>query len=119
MAWIYAHVPLIAALVLAADAGGDLASLDITSTKKLHHGPLSERNESVIEINGGGEEEEEKNMYALSFFYTGGIAVSLISMFVLGLVEKVEIQRVYISFQKLTSCFKITNWCWNSHVEFC
>lgn len=90
MAWIYAHVPLIAALVLAADAGGDLASLDITSTKKLHHGPLSERNESVIEINGGGGEGEEveKNMYALSFFYTGGIAVSLISMFVLGLVEK-------------------------------
>ncbi|RCK63551.1 hypothetical protein Cantr_10033 [Candida viswanathii] len=88
--WIYAHVPLIAALVLAADAGGDLASLDISSTKRHRsgggHGELLERNHSFIEI--GGEEEEEKNMFALSFFYTGGIAVSLVSMYVLGFVEK-------------------------------
>ncbi|RCK60545.1 hypothetical protein Cantr_08087 [Candida viswanathii] len=88
--WIYAHVPLIAALVLAADAGGDLASLGISSTKRHRigggHGELLERNHSFIEI--GGEEEEEKNMFALSFFYTGGIAVSLVSMYVLGFVEK-------------------------------
>lgn len=93
MCWIYAHIPLVAALVLAADAGGDLAALDITSTKKLHHHDplLSERNYSGIKIIGREEkkeEEEVKNMYALSFFYTGGIAVSLISMFVLGFVEK-------------------------------
>ncbi|KAF6062822.1 Bacterial low temperature requirement A protein (LtrA) family protein [Candida albicans] len=75
ISWIYAHAPLIAALVLAADAGGDLASLDNTSTAKHH---------SVSEHGG---EEEEKNMYALSFFYTGGICVSLVCMFILGLVE--------------------------------
>ncbi|CAX45139.1 conserved hypothetical protein [Candida dubliniensis CD36] len=94
--WIYSHVPLIAALVLAADAGGDLASLDNTSTAKHHLIP--EHNKSVIffgkegvlsEVGGGGGggEEEEKNMYALSFFYTGGISVSLVCMFILGLVE--------------------------------
>ena len=44
--WIYAHAPLIAALVLAADAGGDLASLDNTSTAKHHS--VSEHGKSVI-----------------------------------------------------------------------
>ena len=69
--WIYAHAPLIAALVLAADAGGDLASLDNTSTAKHHS--VSEHGKSVIffgkegTLSEGGE-EEEKNMYALSFF---------------------------------------------------
>lgn len=88
--WIYAHAPLIAALVLAADAGGDLASLDNTSTAKHHS--VSEHGKSVIffgkegTLSEGGE-EEEKNMYALSFFYTGGICVSLVCMFILGLVE--------------------------------
>ncbi|KAL6453334.1 hypothetical protein SBY92_004901 [Candida maltosa Xu316] len=92
MAWIYSHVPLIAALVLAADAGGELSSLDVTSTAKSisnhhHAGTLSERSNSIwIRAEGEGG-EEEKNMYALSFFYTGGIAVSLVSMFILGLVE--------------------------------
>ena len=63
--------PLIAALVLAADAGGDLASLDNTSTAKHHS--VSEHGKSVIffgkegTLSEGGE-EEEKNMYALSFF---------------------------------------------------
>ncbi|CAI5756908.1 unnamed protein product [Candida verbasci] len=65
--WIYAHIPLIAALVLSADAGGELCELDI------------------IRID---EETEEANLYGLTFYYTGGIAVSLICMFILGFVEK-------------------------------
>lgn len=77
MLWIYAHVPLIAALVLSADAGGDLCAIDNPSTKKHQH--LEARNEG---------EESERNMYALAFFYTGGIGVALVCMFVLGLVEK-------------------------------
>ena len=77
--WIYAHVPLVAALVLSADAGGDLCATDNLSTKKSQH----------LEVRAVGEgEESEKNMYALAFFYTGGIAVALVSMFVLGMVEK-------------------------------
>ncbi|KAI5969272.1 hypothetical protein CANMA_001719 [Candida margitis] len=81
MLWIYAHVPLIAALVLSADAGGDLCAIDNTSTKKQQH--LEARNE------GGSEgDQSERNMYALAFFYTGGIAVALVCMFVLGISEK-------------------------------
>ncbi|KAG5421314.1 hypothetical protein I9W82_000404 [Candida metapsilosis] len=77
--WIYAHIPLVAALVLSADAGGDLCATDNSSTKKSQH----------LEARAEGEgEESEKNMYALAFFYTGGIAVALVSMFVLGIVEK-------------------------------
>lgn len=77
--FIYTHLPLIAALVLAADAGGDLCSLDNTSTKKHSGTELHERAEEL---------EEERNMYALAFFYGGGIGVSLFCMFILGLIEK-------------------------------
>lgn len=79
MLWIYSHVPLIAALVLSADAGGDLCAIDNPSTKKRQH--FEARREGV-------GEESERNMYALAFFYTGGIAVALVCMFVLGIVEK-------------------------------
>ncbi|KAI5965505.1 hypothetical protein KGF57_000771 [Candida theae] len=81
--WIYAHVPLIAALVLSADAGGDLCAIDNSSTKKHQH-----QHQHLEARAEGGVEENEKNMYALAFFYTGGIAVALVSMFVLGIVEK-------------------------------
>ncbi|CUM67117.1 uncharacterized protein PRCAT00004806001 [Priceomyces carsonii] len=75
--WIFCHLPLIASLVLAADAGGDITASDITSLKKFLNDQLIERR----------EEEEDPNMYALSFFFTGGICVSLLSMFVLGLLD--------------------------------
>ncbi|KAI5951238.1 hypothetical protein KGF54_004312 [Candida jiufengensis] len=79
--WVYAHLPLIAALVLSADAGGELCAIEKTSTKKHHEEEHHERRSEA-------SSEEELNMYGLSFYYTGGIAVSLICMFVLGLIEK-------------------------------
>ena len=75
--------------MLAADAGGDLASLDNTSTTKHHS--VSEHGKSVIffgkegTLSEGGE--EEKRICMLYHFYTGGICVSLVCMFILGLVE--------------------------------
>lgn len=73
--WIYSHLPLIAGLVLAADAGGVLASSDFTDLSKYD---AIEREELGQEI----------NMYALSLFFTGGICVSLFCMFMLGYVDK-------------------------------
>ena len=35
--WIYVHVPMIASLVLAADAGGEITALDITKLAKKKH----------------------------------------------------------------------------------
>jgi low temperature requirement protein LtrA len=99
--WIYAHLPLIAALVLAADAGGELTASDNTSTKRHQNESSLFEGESHIEsIKGGifssyyfrrqegGEHEEELNMYALSFFFTGGISFSLVCMFVIGMLDK-------------------------------
>ncbi|CAK7909463.1 hypothetical protein CAAN1_24S01178 [[Candida] anglica] len=97
--WIYAHLPLVASLVLAADAGGEITALDITSLKKPHH--ESEAGES--EAGAGAEvahhlvkflikraseaEAEEPNMYALSFFFTGSLCVALIMLAILGLLD--------------------------------
>lgn len=73
--WIYCHLPLVASLVLAADAGGELAAMDNTNLSKQteHH---------------GSTESEEPNMYALSFFFTGSICVSLLCMCLIGLMDK-------------------------------
>ncbi|ODV76903.1 uncharacterized protein CANTADRAFT_27641 [Suhomyces tanzawaensis NRRL Y-17324] len=68
--WIFIHLPLVAGLVLGADAGGDLIESDFTYVK--HHSEIG---------------EEEPNLYALSFFFTGGICVALLSMCVIGLIE--------------------------------
>ncbi|KAI5963770.1 uncharacterized protein KGF55_002650 [Candida pseudojiufengensis] len=81
--WVYAHLPLIAALVLSADAGGELCAERNTSTKKHQH-----HSEELHERAESSSEEEKVNMYGLSFYYTGGITVSLLSMFVLGFIEK-------------------------------
>ncbi|CUM57539.1 unnamed protein product [Debaryomyces tyrocola] len=77
--WIYCHLPLVASLVLGADAGGDLTALDITSLSKHQEGLAFER-----------RSEEEPNMYALSFFFTGSICVSLLCMCIIGLADKNE-----------------------------
>lgn len=101
--WIYSHVPLIACLVLAADAGGDLIASENTSTLKNQshfgesNGELSEHLISraiyvsrilYARASEGAEEEEKENMYALSFFFTGGICVALISMFIIGMMDR-------------------------------
>lgn len=63
--WIYAHLPLIAAIVLSADAGGDL-----------------------LEREGGYDEEtEEASLLGLSFFFTGGICVAMCMIGVIGLLD--------------------------------
>lgn len=69
IAWIYCHIPLVASLFLAADAGGDLTALDVTSLSK---------------------QEKEPNMYVLSFFFTGSICVTLLCMCIIGLADKNE-----------------------------
>lgn len=85
IAWMYTHLPLVALLVLAADAGGDLCSTDITSTKKNQH--LSHESEGGAERLRVRAEEEVPNMYGLSLYFTGGICVSLISMFLIGFYD--------------------------------
>lgn len=75
--WIYAHLPLIASLVLAADAGGDL----ILRSSEYHPHETAERR---LESSG----EEEAPLKALSLFFTGGICVSLISVAVIGLLDQ-------------------------------
>ncbi|CAH2350842.1 hypothetical protein CLIB1423_02S06392 [[Candida] railenensis] len=88
--WVYIHLPLIASLVLAADAGGDITLSD--NTRLARPTSHSENIES-----GGFEHarradsdstEEEPNMYALSFFFTGSLCVALFSLTVLGLLDK-------------------------------
>lgn len=77
--WIYAHVPLVAALVLAADAGGEITALDVTRLSKPRH-----------ELAAGLHEraEEEINMYALSLFFTGSLCVALVCLHVIGVLDK-------------------------------
>lgn len=67
MGWIYSHIPLIASLVLSADAGGELLA-----------------RESIY----GETEEGEADLYALSLFFTGGVCVSMIMIGILGLLDK-------------------------------
>ncbi|RLV83418.1 hypothetical protein JA9_002891 [Meyerozyma sp. JA9] len=85
--WMYTHLPLVASLVLAADAGGDLCSLDITSTKK-HLEPETEPAGGAHERFRRRSEEEVPNMYGLSFYFTGGICVALICMWLIGSYDR-------------------------------
>ncbi|KAJ4662888.1 hypothetical protein HRR92_008713, partial [Exophiala dermatitidis] len=74
--WIYAHLPLVAAIVLAADAGGDLLTRDL-----VYH--------TLEEVHRRAEEEaEEPNLRALSFFFTGGIFVALSCICLIGLLDE-------------------------------
>lgn len=76
--WIYVHLPLVGAIVLAADAGGDLLLRDL-----VYHEESSEEEHS-LHIR---ETEDEPNLRALSFFFTGGIFVSLVCICVIGLLD--------------------------------
>lgn len=67
-AWIYIHVPLIASLILTADAAATLLELD--------------------EIDLVNEYEEELSLYGLSFFFTTGILIALLCLSVLALCDK-------------------------------
>ncbi|CAH2351357.1 hypothetical protein CLIB1423_03S04478 [[Candida] railenensis] len=88
--WIYAHLPLVAALVLAADAGGDITLSDTTSLAKTHSSTSEEIISSGEEHSRRSESsgEEEHNMYALSLFFTGSLCVALVSLAVLGLLDE-------------------------------
>lgn len=70
IAWIYFHVPLIAALVLAADAGGDFCKLDETDIWAV-----------LV------EEEHERSLHKLAIFFSGGLGVAMLSLFVLGYLD--------------------------------
>ncbi|CAK9436045.1 uncharacterized protein LODBEIA_P06040 [Lodderomyces beijingensis] len=62
--WSYSHLPLISALVLAANAGGEMCKIAV------------------------GRTQNYDDMLGLAFFYNGGICVALWSLLVQGLVEK-------------------------------
>lgn len=66
--WIYSHVPLIGAIVLAADSGGELLN----------------RRSSYESV----REEGEPSLRALSFFYCGGICVALNAIAIIGLLDE-------------------------------
>lgn len=75
--WIYTHLVTTGGIVLAADAGGELLSVDDTHLSKSAH----------LDESG----EKGPDLYALSLFYTGGLCVSLVSMTVMGFCDKPEV----------------------------
>ncbi|KAL7663338.1 Uncharacterized protein ABC855_g4067 [[Candida] zeylanoides] len=81
--WIYAHLPLVAALVLAADAGGEITASDVTRLSKPRHHEAASGHPELA-----GRAEEEINMYALSLFFTGSLCVSLVCLHVIGVLDK-------------------------------
>ncbi|CCE80289.1 Piso0_003402 [Millerozyma farinosa CBS 7064] len=78
MGWMYAHLPLVAAIVLSADSAGEIT--------EYHNVKLKKGSRIIKEV--GGEKEEGASLYALSFFFTGGICVSLVCMGIIGLMDK-------------------------------
>lgn len=83
VSWIYLHLPLIAAIVLAADAGGDLCKIndhEFSSARREEAGETSEMGE-------GGEEEEEAPLQAVKFFFTGGLFVAMVSLGLIGMLD--------------------------------
>lgn len=79
--WLYMHIPLVAGIVLAADAGGDLL------TRELEHTPAEKRSETAEAITEAISAIAEPDLRALTFFFTGGICVALVSIGFLGLAE--------------------------------
>ncbi|CAN3376982.1 hypothetical protein DIURU_001987 [Diutina rugosa] len=102
--FIYSHLPLIAAIVLSADASGDLIKVENGSTKRGATGLTHDEHQSagsealvllkrsVVQAASAGEEESH-NMFGLSFYFAGGIGVSLLSMWVLGMLFKDEDEK--------------------------
>lgn len=70
ISWMYLHLPLVAGLVLAADAGGELLS----RKEEVEHGEEK-------------RSEEEPGIRALSFFFTGGICVVMVCVGLLGYLD--------------------------------
>lgn len=64
--WIYAHLPLVASLVLAADAGGELCRVNETEHDEAEHEP---------------------SITGIKFFFTGGIFITLTMLTILGLLD--------------------------------
>lgn len=85
--WIYSHIPLIAGLILAADSAGDWIELDTQLTKK-HPEQLLSLNERSSTLSSTEEAVDAPSMYALSFFFTGGICVSLWALGTIAFAEK-------------------------------
>ncbi|CDK26579.1 unnamed protein product [Kuraishia capsulata CBS 1993] len=86
MLWIWAHIPLIASLILAADASGDLCLFtDERTWNESGEGHLETGLERRSEESGEGSEASRR---ALAFFFTGGLGVALICLFVLAIADK-------------------------------
>lgn len=98
--FVFVHMPLIALIVLAADAAGDLLGVENGSTKRGATGYHEEAGEgesgteehmkllirgAEFLIKRAEEEKEAHNMFGLLFYFTGGIAVSLICCWVIGM----------------------------------
>lgn len=88
--WLLIHLPLIASLILAADSVGDLAERHNEYTGRI---PIEELHSSLSEVSEvisvtGSEETSEPSSYALSFFFTGGIAVALLCLTVIAFLDK-------------------------------
>ncbi|GMM33630.1 hypothetical protein DASC09_009550 [Saccharomycopsis crataegensis] len=99
--WIYSHIPLIAGLILAADSAGEWITLENTSTAKHPSHEESSTTETVLKFlfrraaesssessSSSSEETEEPSMYALSFFFTGGLCAALWALTIMGFAEK-------------------------------
>lgn len=87
MVWIYSHIPLIAGLILAADSAGEWIELDTQLTKK-HPEQLLSLTETSISLSSIEEAMDGPSMYALSFFFTGGICVALWALGLIAFAEK-------------------------------
>lgn len=92
--WIYCHLPLVGAIVLSADAGGELL------TRELVYSHAAETAEMLVRR---AEEalEEEPSLQALSFFFTGGIFVALLCVFVIGTLDDCRDEPDMFVFGKL------------------
>lgn len=71
--WITSHIPLIGAIVLAADAAGSLLNRELAYNTA----------EELIKR----EAEHEPSLENLTFFFTGGLFVALVCIAVLGIAE--------------------------------
>ncbi|ANB13546.1 Uncharacterized protein RA0937 [Sugiyamaella lignohabitans] len=75
IAWLYAHMPLNAALVLAADAAGELASYEFAEVAESEH---------------LGEHEVYQLKRNYSFLFCGGIGVGLLANYIISILSKCD-----------------------------